>query len=91
MEKNSDYYYKDYDCGGCLSISRYIYEKEPPYIDTSSLSDDDMQRLADAIKEEMEEWYEMLEEREISKRKFDKKWWDTIEDFGFKFGMTYKE
>lgn len=58
MDNNIDYE-KEFTCG-TTTISRNDYESMPFPMDTSRLSDDEMQELADAIEYEMTEWRDWL-------------------------------
>lgn len=81
---------KIFTCGN-TTISREDYECMPMPMDTSSLSDDDMQRLAEAIEYEMSRWKEWLDNGDISQDKYDQQWWRIFEECGLNFGMTYYE
>lgn len=83
-------YYKEFTSGN-TSITRCDYEDMPSPMNTSSLSDDDMQRLADAIETEMERWYEWLINGDINQDQYDEAWWKSMEELGCAFGMTYYE
>lgn len=83
-------YYKEFTSGN-TSITRCDYEDMPSPMNTSSLSDDDMQRLADAIETEMERWYEWLINGDINQDQYDEQWWKSMEELGCAFGMTYYE
>jgi hypothetical protein len=83
-------YYKEFTSGN-TSITRCDYEDMPSPLNTSSLSDDDMQRLADAIETEMERWYEWLTNGDINQDQYDEQWWKSMEYLGCAFGMTYYE
>lgn len=60
-------------------------------MDTSSLTDEGMQRLADAIEFEMKRWQEWLEDGSINQDQYDEHWWKVVEELGINFGMTYYE
>lgn len=79
-----------FSCGNTI-ISRDDYECLPSPMDTSSLSDDDMQKLAEAIEYEMSRWKEWLDNGDISQDKYDQQWWVIMEELGYNFGMTYYE
>lgn len=83
-------YYKEFTSGN-TSITRCDYEDMPSPMNTSSLSDDEMQRLADAIETEMESWKEWLDNGNINQDKYDEKWWESMGYLGMAFGMTYYE
>ena len=83
-------YYKEFTSGN-TSITRCDYEDMPSPMNTSSLSDDEMQRLADAIETEMERWYEWLINGDINQDQYDEQWWKSMEELGRAFGMTYYE
>lgn len=82
--------FKEFTCGN-TTISREDYECMPCPMDTSSLNDDDMQRLAEAIEYEMCRWKEWLNNGDISQDKYDQQWWVIMEELGITFGMTYYE
>ena len=77
-------------CGDTI-ISRAVYECMPSAMDTSSLSDDDMQRLVEAIETEMSRWKEWLDNGDINQDQYDEQWWKSMEELGRAFGMTYYE
>lgn len=77
-------------CGDTI-ISRDDYECMPSAMNTSSLTDDDMQRLAEAIDTEMGRWKEWLDNGDISQDKYDQQWWKVFEECGLNFGMTYED
>lgn len=79
-----------YTCGK-TTIDRDTYEFMPIPMNTSSLSDDDMQRLANAIEQEMQKWEEWLEDGSINQDKYDEHWWKVAEELGLNFGITYYE
>lgn len=83
-------YCKGFSCGKTF-ITRCLYETLPCPMDTSSLTDADMQKLADAIEYEMSEWYEWRDNGDITQDKCDAQWWQIMEDVGYNFGMTYYE
>ncbi|MBO7241550.1 MAG: hypothetical protein J6U90_03780 [Methanobrevibacter sp.] len=60
-------------------------------MNTSSLSDDDMQRLAEEIDNEMERWKEWLDNGCITQDQYDEHWWESMENIGLDFGITYYE
>lgn len=80
--------YKEFTCGK-TSIDRDMYASMPSPMDTSSLTDEDMQRLADAIEFEMARWQEWLEDGSINQDQYDEHWWRVAEEMGINFGMTY--
>lgn len=80
--------FKEFTCGN-TTISREDYECMPIPMDTSSLSDDDMQRLAEAIEYEMSRWKEWLDNGDISQDTYDQQWWVTMEELGYNFGIRY--
>lgn len=83
-------YLKEFNSGN-ITITRCDYEDAPVPMDTSSLSDSDMQKLAEAINYEMETWNEWLENGDINQDQYDEHLWETIEYLGGAFGMTYYE
>ena len=83
-------FYKEYVCGK-TTITRCDYEELPSGMNTSSLTDEDMQKLANAIESEMETWHEWLENGDISEDKHNEHWWEVMEYLGSAFGMTYYE
>lgn len=83
-------YYKEFTSGN-TSITRYDYEGMFCPLNTSTLSDDEMQRLADAIETEMERWYKWLINGDINQDQYDEQWWKSMEELGRAFGMTYYE
>ena len=76
---------------GNTTITRCDYEDMPSPMNTSSLSDDEMQRLADSIEQEMERWKEWLDSGDVNQDQYDEAWWKSMEDLGYAFGMTYYE
>ena len=60
-------------------------------MNTSSLTDEDMQKLAEAIEYEMTEWQEWLEDGSINQDQYDEHQWKIVEECGVNFGMTYYE
>lgn len=80
--------YREFTCGE-TTIDRDMYESMPSPMDTSSLTDEDMQRLADAIESEMKRWKEWLEDGSINQDQYDEHWWKVAEELGVNFGMTY--
>ena len=76
---------------GNTTITRCDYEDMPVPMNTSSLSDDEMQRLAEAIEEEMERWQEWLDNGDVNQDQYDEAWWESMEHLGLAFGMTYYE
>jgi hypothetical protein len=83
-------YYKEFTSGN-TTITRCDYEEMPSPMNTSSLTDDDMQRLAEAIEQEMERWKEWLDNGDVNQDQYDEAWWKSMEDLGYAFGMTYYE
>lgn len=81
---------KQFTCGE-TAIDRDMYESMPEPMNTSALTDDDMQRLADAIEYEMSEWQEWLNNGDINQDQYDEHWWKIAEELGVNFGMTYYE
>lgn len=81
---------EEFTCGN-TTIDRDMYESMPSPMDTSSLSNEDMQRLAEAIEYEMSEWQEWLDNGDINQDQYDEHWWEIVEECGFNFGMTYYE
>jgi hypothetical protein len=89
--KNKEFdYCKGFSCGKTF-ITRCLYETLPCPMDTSSLTDADMQKLADAIDSEMSCWLEWLKHGDITEDKYQEQWWQSMEYLGFMFGMTYYE
>lgn len=80
--------YKEFTCGA-TTIDRDMYESMPSPMDTSSLTDEDMQRLANDIEFEMKRWQEWLEDGSINQGQYDEHWWRVAEEMGINFGMTY--
>lgn len=83
-------YEKEFTCGN-TTITRCDYEDMPSPMNTSSLSDDDMQRLAESIEEEMKRWKEWLDNGDVNQDQYDEAWWESMEHLGLAFGMTYYE
>lgn len=83
-------YEKEFTCGN-TTITRCDYEDMSSAMNTSTLSDDEMQRLAEAIETEMESWKEWLDNGDINQDQYDEKWWESMEYLGRAFGMTYYE
>lgn len=83
-------YYKEFENGNTI-ITRCDYEEMPSPMNTSLLSDEDMQKLADAIEYEMQRWKEWLDNGDINQDQYDEHWWQTMEECGVNFGMTYYE
>lgn len=87
--KNIDYE-KEFTCG-TTTISRNDYECMPFPMNTSHLSDDEMQGLADAIEYEMTEWREWLEDGVVTEDKYREHWWKIMLEIGQSWGITYYE
>ena len=83
-------YYKEFTSGN-TTITRCDYEEMPSPMDTSSLTDDEMQRLAESIEQEMERWKEWLDNGDVNQDQYDEAWWESMEHLGLAFGMTYYE
>lgn len=84
-------YEKEFTCGN-TTITRADYENMPSPMNTSSLTDDDMQELAEQIEYEMSgEWGDWLEQGDVSQEQYDDHWWQIMEEFGVNYGMTYYE
>lgn len=84
-------YEKEFNCGG-TTISRADYENMPSPMNTSSLTDNDMQELAEQIEYEMSgDWEDRLEQGDVTQDQYDEQWWRIMEDLGLIFGMTYYE
>ena len=83
-------YEKEFTCGN-TTITRCDYEGMLSSMDTSSLSDDEMQRLAESIEQEMERWQEWLDNGDVNQDQYDEAWWESMEHLGLAFGMTYYE
>lgn len=89
MGKELDYL-KEFTCGK-TTITRLDYEEMPSPMNTSTLTDEDMQNLANAIESEMERWYEWLKNGDVNQDQCDEQWWKSMEELGRNFGMTYYE
>lgn len=76
---------------GETAIDRDMYESMPDPMNTSALTDDDMQNLADAIEYEMSKWQEWLNNGDINQDQYDEHWWKIVEELGVNFGITYYE
>lgn len=87
--KNFDYN-KEFTYGN-ITITRNDYECMPCAMNTSSLSDEDMYRLAKAIYTEMDRWSDWLKNGDINQEQYDEQWWKSMEYLGLMFGMTYYE
>lgn len=83
-------YNKEFKSGNTI-ITRGDYESMPSPMNTSSLSDEDMGKLADAIEHEMHEWEEWLYNGDINQEQYDEHWWQVMEELALNFGMTYYE
>ena len=83
-------YEKEFTSGN-TTITRCDYEDMPVPMNTSSLSDDEMQRLAEAIEEEMYRWKEWLDNGDVNQDQYDEACWESMEHLGLAFGMTYYE
>ena len=83
-------YEKEFTCGN-TTITRADYESMPSPMKTLSLSDDDMQQLAEDIEYNMSEWADWLEQGDISQDQYDEHWWTIMEEYGVNYGMTYYE
>lgn len=83
-------YEKEFTCGN-TTITRADYESMPSPMKTLSLSDDDMQQLAEDIEYNMSEWADWLEQGDISQDRYDEQWWTIMEEYGVNYGMTYYE
>lgn len=89
VQKEYDYN-KEFTYGN-ITITRYDYECMLCPMNTSSLSDDDMQNLADAINQEMDRWQEWLDNGDINQDQYDEQLWESMVYLGLMFGMTYDE
>ena len=78
-------------CYGHITITRNDYECMPCAMNTSSLSDEDMYRLAKTIYTEMYEWHKWLENGDVSQDWYDECLWEAMELYGLDAGMTYYE
>ena len=74
-------YEKEFTSGN-TTITRCDYEDMPVPMNTSSLSDDEMQRLAEAIEQEMERWKEWLDNGDVNQDQYDEAWWESMEHLG---------
>lgn len=83
-------YNKEFTCGE-TTISRNDYEGLPSPMNTTSLTDEDMQELADRIEYEMSEWQDWRDYGDVSEDKYQEHWWRIMEELGITFGMTYYE
>lgn len=81
---------KEFTCGN-TTITRGDYENMPCPMNTSSLTDEDMQELADRIEYEMSEYQELLKDKTITEDEYETQWWRVMEDLALDFGMTYYE
>ena len=90
MKKEIDYN-KEFVCGNTI-ITRADYESMPSPMNTSKLTDEDMQELAERIEYEMSgEWEDWLEQGDVTQDQYDEQWWRVMEDLGVAFGITYYE
>ena len=84
-------YNKAFICGN-TTITRADYESMPSPMNTSKLTDKDMQELAERIEYEMSgEWEDWFEQGDVTQDQYDEQWWRVMEDLGLTFGMTYYE
>ena len=83
-------YEKEFTCGN-TTITRNDYESMPCPMNTSHLTDADMQRLAEAIESEMQNWQNSLKGECIDQERYENVWWAEMEKIGLDFGMTYYE
>lgn len=83
-------YEKEFICGN-TTITRAEYENMPIPMNTSSLTDEDMQELAERIEYEMSEWQDWLEQGDVTQERYDEQWWSIMEELGVAFGITYYE
>lgn len=83
-------YEKEFTCGN-TTITRNDYESMPCPMNTSHLTDADMQRLAEAIESEMQNWQNSLKGECIDQERYENVWWSEMEKIGLDFGMTYYE
>lgn len=81
---------KEFTCSA-PTIDRDLFESMPCPMDTSSLTDEDMLKLADAIGQEMQKWKEWLEDGSINQDEYEEHLWKVAEECGLNFGMTYYE
>ena len=61
-------------------INRELLESLPEPFDTSNVSDDTMQDIANNVEAEMSEYYTWQEQGDITKEKLNEKWWEMLED-----------
>lgn len=81
---------KEFVCG-TSTISRMDYESMSCPMDTSSLTDKDMQTLVEAIERQTTDWRQMLEEKDIDQEDYEMEWWRIAEELALEWGMTYYE
>lgn len=88
---NSDYLI-EYKCGSThYSISRADYECMCPPMNTSNLSDMDMNALANEIGKHLQNKYKFTEEFKEITDKTSKQYWDVVKTIGIRFGVIYYE
>lgn len=90
----SNYYNMNYEKefkSGNITITRGDFESMPCPMNTSSLTDNDMQNLVETIDVEMKDWNDWLEQGDISKDDYEEHLWAISENVGLQFGMTYYE
>ena len=71
-EEHEEDEYKEFTCGE-TTIDRDMYESMPTPMDTSSLTDEDMQRLADAIEYEMNGAYDDIAKKVFAEHRENRK------------------
>lgn len=89
MEMTIDYD-KEFTCGE-TTITRADYESLPAPMKTLSISDEEMEELAERIEYEMSEWREWRDNGDVSEDRYQEHWWEIMEELGFALGMTYYE
>lgn len=90
MATKENDYNKEFTYGN-ITITRNDYECMPCPMNTSSLSDYDMYRLAKAIYTAMDKWSDWLKNGDIDQDQYDDQFWESMEYLGLMFGMTYYE
>lgn len=76
---------------GRSSLSRGELESLPCPVCTKNVTDKTMQLIVDEIEAEMQDWYEWLEQGDVSEDKVNEKWWEIMEEVVCALQIPYYE
>lgn len=76
---------------GRSSLSRGELESLPCPFCTKNVTDKTMQLIVDEIEAEMQDWYEWLEQGDVSEDKVNEKWWEIMEEVVCALRIPYYE